>query len=63
MATQYSCQENRIDRGAWWAAVHSVAKSQAQVNTHGWFTVELVQGIQQRDSVIHAYIFSDSFLL
>ena len=29
MATylQYSCLENPMDRGAWWAAVHGVAKS------------------------------------
>ena len=25
---QYSCLENPIDRGAWWAIVHRVAKSQ-----------------------------------
>ena len=25
---QYSCQENPMDRGAWWATVHVVAKSQ-----------------------------------
>ena len=24
---QYSCLENPIDGGAWWAAVHGVAKS------------------------------------
>ena len=24
---QYSCLENRMDRGAWWAAAHGVAKS------------------------------------
>ena len=24
----YSCLENPMDRGAWWATVHSVAKSQ-----------------------------------
>ena len=24
---QYSCQENSIDRGAWWATVHEVTKS------------------------------------
>ena len=23
---QYSCQENSMDRGAWWAKVHRVAK-------------------------------------
>ena len=25
---QYSCLENSTDRGAWWAIVHKVAKSQ-----------------------------------
>ena len=25
---QYSCLENAIDRGAWWATFHGVAKSQ-----------------------------------
>ena len=24
---QYSCLKNRMDRGAWWATVHAVAKS------------------------------------
>jgi len=24
---QYSCLENPMDRGAWWATVHAVAKS------------------------------------
>ena len=24
---QYSCEENSMDRGAWWATVHGVAKS------------------------------------
>ena len=25
---QYSCPENPIDQGAWWAAVHAVAESE-----------------------------------
>ena len=29
---QYSCLENSMDRGAWWAAVHGVAKSQIQLS-------------------------------
>ena len=29
---QYSCLENSMDRGAWWATVHGVAKSQAQLS-------------------------------
>ena len=27
MATQYSCLENSMDRGAWWATVHGVSKN------------------------------------
>ena len=26
---QYSCLENPMDRGAWWATVHGIAKSRA----------------------------------
>ena len=28
---QYSCLENSMDRGAWWATIHGVAKSQTQL--------------------------------
>ena len=28
---QYSCLENAMDRGAWWAAVHGVAKSRTRL--------------------------------
>ena len=28
---QYRCLENLMDRGAWWAAVHGVTKSQARL--------------------------------
>ena len=31
---QYSCLENSMDRGAWWATVHRVAKS--RTNTRSW---------------------------
>ena len=31
---QYSCLENPMDRGAWWAAVHGVEKSQVHLSTH-----------------------------
>ena len=29
---QYSCLENPMDRGAWWATVHRVIKSHTQLN-------------------------------
>ena len=28
----YSCLENSMDRGAWWATLHGVAKSQTQLS-------------------------------
>ena len=31
---QYSCLENCMDRGAWWAIVHWLKKSQKQLSTH-----------------------------
>jgi len=29
---QYSCLENPMDRGVWWATVHGIAKSQTQLS-------------------------------
>ena len=37
---QYSCLENSMDRGAWQAIVHSIAKSPTRLrnfHTHNWF--------------------------
>ena len=31
---QYCCLENPMDGGAWWAAVHGVAKSWTQLHFH-----------------------------
>ena len=31
---QYSCLENSMNRGAWWATVLEVAKSQTRLGTH-----------------------------
>ena len=40
---QYSCLENPMDRGAWWAAVHGVTKSWTRLkwlstHMHTWTT-------------------------
>ena len=32
LPAQHSCLENSMDRGAWWATVHGIAKSQAQLS-------------------------------
>ena len=31
---QYSCLENSMDRGTWWATVHGVTKSQTQLSDY-----------------------------
>ena len=41
---QYSCLENPMDSGAWWATVHRVAQSRTrlkQLSTHNTKTVTL----------------------
>ena len=35
---QYSCLENPMDRGAWWATVHEVAKSRTRLSDFIDFT-------------------------
>ena len=39
---QYSCLENSMDRGTWWATVHGRAKSQTQLTTHALFYTTIV---------------------
>ena len=44
----YSCLENPMDRGAWWAAVHGVAKSRTQLSdfTFTYLKYELAQSVE-----------------
>ena len=46
---QYSCLENPMDRGAWWATVHGVAKSQTRLShfTSLHFTLAGRSGLQK----------------
>ena len=39
---QYSCLENRMDRGAWWASVHGVPESRddCRANTSAWMKIK-----------------------
>ena len=34
---QYSCLENPVDAGAWWAAVPRVTKTQTRLSMYAWF--------------------------
>ena len=42
---QYSCLENPMDRGAWWATVHGVAKSRTRLRRRGRQRVRWLDGI------------------
>ena len=42
---QYSCLENPMDRGAWWAIVHGVAKSWTRLSDFT-FTLTHLEKIQ-----------------
>ena len=46
---QYSCLENPMDRGAWWATVHGVAKSRTRLShfTSLHFTLACRSGLQK----------------
>ena len=52
---QCSCLENPMDREAWWATVHRVAKNQSQLNMHAgrrqlqhWRRVQQADGIKTK---------------
>ena len=47
---QYSCLENSMDRGAWQAIVHGVAKSQTQLNSFHSFTVDRLRSCHTKQS-------------
>ena len=44
---QCSCLENSVDRGAWQATVHGVAKSWTQPSTHAHTQVEMREGLRR----------------
>ena len=43
---QYSCLENPMDGGAWWAAVHGVAKSRTRLKRLSSSSMNIVQSDQ-----------------
>ena len=51
---QYSCLGNPLDRGAWWATVHGVTKSQTQLSNKTTTTINLRATLELvGDSVTH----------
>ena len=47
---QYSCLENPMDRGVWWATVHGIGKSQIRLNTQ-----EIYEKCLERSEDVHHY--------
>ena len=50
---QYSCLENPMDRGVWWAALHGVAKSRARLSD---FTFTFYFHALEKDMTTHSSI-------
>ena len=50
---QYSCLENPMDRGAWWAAVHGVAKSRTRLSD---FTLTFHFQALEKAMAIHSIV-------
>ena len=50
---QYSCLENPMDGGAWWAAVHGVAKSQTRLSD---FTFTFQFAALEKDMATHSSV-------
>ena len=50
---QYSCLENRMDGGAWWAAVHGVAKSRTWLSD---FTFTFQFHALEKEMVTHSSV-------
>ena len=63
---QYSCLENPMDRTAWWATVHSVAKSRTQLKQigmhtcrrHGHGSCDVTKDLAQKDSALANFLLS-----
>ena len=52
---QYSCLENPMDRGAWWAAVHGVAGSQTRLSD---FTFTFHFPALEKEMATHSSVFT-----
>ena len=52
---QYSCLENTMDRGAWWATIHGVAKSRTRLSDFSATSVILMDFPGSSDGKASAY--------
>ena len=49
---QYSCLENLMDGGAWWATVHGVAKSRTRLSDFTFHSHALEKEMETHSSVL-----------
>ena len=60
---QYSCLENPMDRGAWWATVHGITKSQTWLK---WLSLHVykIEGQINCGEIqsFHIYLLNDKFV-
>ena len=52
---QYSCLENPMDRGAWWAAVHGIAKSRTRLSVTFTFHFHILEKEMATHSTVLAW--------
>ena len=52
---QYSCLENHMDGGAWWAAVHGITKSRTRLSD---FTLTFHFHALEKEMATHASVFA-----
>ena len=57
---QYSCLENPMDRGAWWATIHKVTKNQTQLKGQYEHMHTLLKKIKSSDVWVVAFFFLTS---
>ena len=50
---QYSCLENPMDRGAWWATVHGIAKSRTRLSD---FTLTFHSDALEKEMATHSSV-------
>ena len=60
---QYSCLENTMDRGAWWATVHGVAKSwtwlkQLGMHAHIKYTIDSYKRLIEKKDSLKNYVYN-----
>ena len=57
----YSCLENPMDGGAWWATVHGVAKSQTRLSDFTYFLTKFRTNYNSLKLINHLISLSGSF--